>query len=304
MRSGPQTGDRPHFRVPRRSALGDERPLSAPLRAWLARTLQLDVRRAFASAPEAAAALEELASDDTMYVAAPVALETFLSRYIASLLEPPVQAAVPVTASVPAAVAAHQPAPHEPLAALADLAPAPVVPAPVAAVIAPASMADAILASVDDDDLMQEEEEDEDEEEEDTAIERHEASHAHAPHTLFNPAAPFTAQPVQSQSAPRGPRRRMGLAVAAAVVVALATAGFAGFKAYGRSAAAPALGALNVQSSPADVPVFVDGVARGRTPVRLTLAAGAHILELRGSSEWKRPDLVPLSQPIACGKAP
>ena len=35
------------------------------------------------------AALEEVVSDEGMYVAAPVALETFLSRYIASLLEPP-----------------------------------------------------------------------------------------------------------------------------------------------------------------------------------------------------------------------
>ena len=35
------------------------------------------------SAPEAMAALEEVVSDEGMYVAAPVALETFLSRYIA-----------------------------------------------------------------------------------------------------------------------------------------------------------------------------------------------------------------------------
>ena len=63
-----------------RSALGDEQPLSQPLRAWLARALQIDVRRSFASAPEAMAALDEVVSDEGMYVAAPVALETFLSR--------------------------------------------------------------------------------------------------------------------------------------------------------------------------------------------------------------------------------
>src|SRR6185295_15498945 len=72
-----------------RSALGEEQPLSQPLRMWLERALQVDVRRSFASAPEAMASLEEVVSDDSMYVAAPVALETFLSRYIASLLEPP-----------------------------------------------------------------------------------------------------------------------------------------------------------------------------------------------------------------------
>ena len=36
-----------------RTALGEEQPLSQPLRDWLARALQLDTRRAFASAPEA-----------------------------------------------------------------------------------------------------------------------------------------------------------------------------------------------------------------------------------------------------------
>ena len=70
-----------------RTALGEEQPLSQPLRDWLSRALQLDTRRAFASAPEALSALEEIVADDSMYVAAPVSLETFLSRYIASLLE-------------------------------------------------------------------------------------------------------------------------------------------------------------------------------------------------------------------------
>ena len=43
------------------------------------------------------------------------------------------------------------------------------------------------------------------------------------------------------------------------------------------------MGTLVVQSNPTGVPVFVDGVERGRTPARVTLAPGAHILELRGS---------------------
>jgi hypothetical protein len=74
-----------------RTALGEEQPLSAPLRDWLARALQLDSRRAFASAPEALTALEEIVADDSMYVAAPVALETFMSRYIAAVLELPAE---------------------------------------------------------------------------------------------------------------------------------------------------------------------------------------------------------------------
>ena len=71
-----------------RTSLGEGQPLSAPLRDWLSRALQIDNRRAFASAPEALSALEEVVADDSTYVAAPVALETFLSRYIAALLEP------------------------------------------------------------------------------------------------------------------------------------------------------------------------------------------------------------------------
>src|SRR5690606_22742415 len=72
-----------------RTAFGEEQPLSPALRSWLARALQVDVRRAFASAPEALGALDELSADGSMYVAAPVALETFLSRYISALLVPP-----------------------------------------------------------------------------------------------------------------------------------------------------------------------------------------------------------------------
>jgi hypothetical protein len=71
-----------------RTAMGDERPLSNAFRNWLGRTLQLDVRRAFGSAPEALAALEEILASDASYVAAPVALEAFLAQYQAALIEP------------------------------------------------------------------------------------------------------------------------------------------------------------------------------------------------------------------------
>ena len=82
-----------------RTALGEMQPLSPQLRSWLARALQLDLRRAFASAPEALAALDEVTAEGTGYVPAPVALETFLSRYIAAVLQP-VAAAEIATAPV------------------------------------------------------------------------------------------------------------------------------------------------------------------------------------------------------------
>ena len=79
--------------------MGEERPLSNGFRNWLGRTLQLDVRRAFANAPEALAALEETLASDSSYVAAPVALETFLAQYHAALNEPAAPVA-PVTLSI------------------------------------------------------------------------------------------------------------------------------------------------------------------------------------------------------------
>ena len=71
-----------------RTSMGEERPLSNLFRNWLGRTLQLDVRRAFASAPEALAALEETLATDASYVAAPVALENFLAQYQALTTSP------------------------------------------------------------------------------------------------------------------------------------------------------------------------------------------------------------------------
>jgi serine/threonine protein kinase len=71
-----------------RSALGQEQPLPASLRTWVARALQIDPRHGFPSAIDAQSAFEDVLGEDTGFVAAPVALETFLSRYIAALLEP------------------------------------------------------------------------------------------------------------------------------------------------------------------------------------------------------------------------
>ena len=299
-----------------RTALGEEQPLSAPLRSWLARALQVDVRRAFASAPEALAALEQLGAEGSDYVAAPVALETFLSRYIAALLTP--AAARPV-APAPAAAAPATPAPAAPVlaapipvaAAPAFVAPPiPVMPPPPVAPPAPAAAApihspspeprapspepraaapaapiiEPLAASIEVDDAY--------------------ASNStdHAP--LFNPDKPFgTPDPAEIRAVfdenpaeldaemaavtPKTARpakigRKALIAVAAALV--LATGGYVALQKFTTPAAAvpPAMATLSVQSNPPGVPVFVDGVERGMTPARVTLAPGAHILELRG----------------------
>jgi hypothetical protein len=58
--------------------LGDRQPIGKALRDWLARTVQVDPRRSFATISEAQASLEQLLSEEGGYVAAPVALESFL----------------------------------------------------------------------------------------------------------------------------------------------------------------------------------------------------------------------------------
>jgi hypothetical protein len=290
-----------------RTALGNEQPLSQPLRTWLARALQLDVRRAFASAPEALTALEEVVGDDSMYVAAPVALETFLSRYIASLLEPSVPetpfAAVPLTvAPPPLSGAPVAPAPLFSPAAPEPAAPEPVAPAafdhPIARpVFAQAAREEPLfepepappVAARDLTELISAS---------DLAVPSQTPSD-----TLFNPDAPFTLSeppplpPVRAQRAPARPWGRKAAVFAG--VVALAGGGLfaAGF--YGGPApavTATASGMLLVQSSPAGVQVFVDGVERGMTPAKLSVPAGAHILELRGRGI---PRVIPLT--VAAG---
>ncbi|HVL68182.1 MAG TPA: PEGA domain-containing protein [Vicinamibacterales bacterium] len=213
-----------------RTALGDEAPLSADLRWWLGCALHLDMRRAFVSAAEALAALDQVTAENPAYVPAPVALETFLSRYIAAILVPS--------------------SPPE------RAAPAPTV-------VQPAHTADDERSSVDLSELLNDS----------------------SPEALFNAAEPFSLpapaaseDPLPNPVQPKRSRRAWLAAAAAAIVVA--AGGFAAFRTLA-VAPPPALATLSVDSNPAGVPVFVDGVERGVTPVRLTLAAGPHILELR-----------------------
>jgi len=317
-----------------RTALGEEQPLSQPLRDWLARALQLDVRRAFASAPEALTALEEIVADDSMYVAAPVALETFLSRYIAALLELPTADPIPAPAPsvfVPPAPVATHPAspitpPGGPTPAVATTAskvaasappPPPVVttaPAgpsftrPVSAPLpeplrnppaaakhdtwadAPVSAAAPGIPARDITELIS------------AADLKVRPEPTSAPQPLFNPDAPFnvSAPAAQAKSTPTVKRQRPKLpklskkaVLLAAAIILIASAGvFASRFMTGGGGPGPSSGTLAVQSNPAGVQVFVDGVDRGQTPARLSVTPGAHILELRGRGV---PRVIPLN---------
>jgi hypothetical protein len=240
-----------------RTGLGEEQPLSAPLRDWLGRALQLDQRRAFASAPEALAALEDVVEDESTYVAAPVALETFLSRYAEALLEPVPPApeslrpaavppvSLPEVPPAPAATPVREPEDGDtPAGAIAGSAPTLPLVRDITDLIAADDLRPAPPAPVQDD--------------------------------ILSP-------PVQPASP--GKRRQIGakrLAALAVVALVLAGGGYFAMRRPAAAAGSASLGTLDVQSSPAGVAVFIDGEARGQTPAKLSLPPGAHILELRG----------------------
>ena len=263
-----------------RSPLGDEQALSSPLRAWLARALQLDTRRAFASAPEAMAALEEVVADDSVYVAAPVALETFLSRYVAALLEPPALTDVPAPVAAPSAPAKAAPVPKP--------AEAPATPAPQPTPAATAATTPATTGAKDLADLIPQQELD--------------VLSSSMPKPLFNPDAPFSVrseafEPAKKRMARGGSFVRIA-ALTVGLLVVVGGGAFA-YRYFGTAAtpeATPTTGTLIVQSNPPGVQVFVDGIDRGMTPARLSVDAGSHILELRGRGV---PRVIPLQ--VAAG---
>ncbi len=249
-----------------RTPLGQERPLSPPLQAWLARALQLDGRRAFASGPEALAALDDVMAEDSAYVSAPVALETFLSRYAGSLLEP---AAPDAPSFGPPEITILDD--DEPKGQQAGMGSGRTAPEPL-------DLTDLLDVR----DLP--------------GVELPPEVSAPGPaRPPFNPADAFPAEADAAadsailEDAPV-PRRWIRIAAALAGLVVIG----GGVLAYVlmRTPQAPAMGTLVVHSNPTGVAVFVDGEEHGQTPARVTLAPGSHILELRGSGV---PRVIPLN---------
>jgi serine/threonine protein kinase len=310
-----------------RSAMGDERPLPGPLRNWLARMLQIDPRYGFASAAEAQAAFETVLAEETSFGAAPVALETFLSRYISTLLDPstpvPVSAAVqkpapsvprpgpqpvaprpvdaaaappaakPTPAPTPATASSAQVERHSPppaqssappvpaVAQATDAPPAPIVAKvpevrePVAAPIAePAEIEPAAFDAPDITELLRGLDNLTEMTDEDLA-----------PRTAVTaPAIAFAEANDPMADVPRRSGGRARVIRIAAVLLAVGVIGAGGYVAMRTTAKpmAPLTGTLSVQTNPPGAAVFVDGVAHGNTPARLSLPPGAHIVELRG----------------------
>lgn len=338
-----------------RSVGADDQPLPAALHNWIARALQLDPRQGFTSATEAQLALEDALSEDSEFVAAPVALETFLSRYIAVMLDPvtPPAAVSPAAVSAPP-VTPPAPKPQEPpivsAPPVAVTPPPAAIPPPVAErpVAPPPAAPSATFEAA----------------AEFEPVVKQEPAVRYEPAPKYDPAVPppasfsappsFAAAPVQSivppapavteswgaASAPAsasplasapiaapsvparditellkdfdmpaaapaadirheplpGPRRPRfsGWQRYAAVGLILAATGVAAVivPKMTKKPAVPTLGTLSVQTNPPGVAVFVDGVANGNTPARLSLTAGSHIVELRGRGV---PRVIPVS---------
>jgi PEGA domain-containing protein len=307
-----------------RSAGAPDQSLPDSLHNWIARALQLDVRQGFTSATDAQVALEDALADDTGFVAAPVALETFLSRYIAALLEPAAPMAPPIAPAAPVLVTPVAPAPAA--APVRVIAPSPVI-APPPVVAAPSVVQPAPVVKP-------------------PSVAMPPAPTATAPHPVFAPpvvsstppaaphlddfdaprppidpslfadftpaatpaaakpaprditellrdfdlpAAPGTAQaatPAElrfepAAQEPRGGSRWRRVAVVVLAALALGEGAVIAARSY-RKAPVPTLGTLSVQTNPPGVAVFIDGVARGNTPARVSVDAGSHIIELRG----------------------
>jgi hypothetical protein len=322
------------------SALGYERPLSPPLRDWLASALQLDPGRSFASASDAWRAFERVVEADPLYLSVPMALERFLYSCTAALIQHP--AGLPEAEPLPAAAPPGRVSTPEQFLTSPALPLAPVVSEPEIRVemlpppsidgpaqgasdvqgdpIDWSSLADrssAVVTSTDITQLFSEVGTS-------TAagvVAEPERAPVPTRDAMARPAPtqpPVASVPAAVTSAPPPPRQEpepdipalsratfpLGPATAVAtsptwrrMVIA---AGLVGLLAGGVAlnhfmrpavVAASEMGTVIVDTDPAGVQILIDGTEQGRTPARLTVPAGDHILELRGAGA---PRLLPI----------
>jgi hypothetical protein len=275
---------------------GTREPISEPLRRWLIRALQLDARSSFESALESQLALDDVLSGESGYIAAPIALETFLTRYeeCEAALPPPPPIAppqpiapTPIVAAAPIVPVAVPP-PPAPAAPLPPARVAPVHVAPVASV-PPAPAASVFSAPA--------------------------ASVPVAP-VASVPSAPVASAPEAPASVPEAPDMAVDalremlksapptqvaaagvptfwrVAALALGVIAVAEGGFIGWKLLGGRGTGTAPGNVRLDSKPEGAQVKIDGESKGVTPLSTSLSSGPHVLELSTGGE---PRVIPIT---------
>jgi hypothetical protein len=307
------------------SVMGGREPISESLRRWLTRALQLDPRGSFESALEAQLALDDVLSGEAGYIAAPVALESFLARYHESASKVPVvpkpapvadppppvveaftpqpvmlQEATPTSPPVsPAKLAVPPPTPKLGVARVSADAPAvvsfravatptalrPVVIEPIAASTAPEPV------------LMPEPAPAPPPPVEPPAPMLAAASRADDEEDAFDETAlraQFLAASASSPAeAPAGVPGWWRIAAMALAVVALGEGAFIGWRlASSPTGLSGSNGMLKVESKPVGAQVKVDGEVKGVTPLSLPLGAGAHVMEIAAGAE---PRVIPIT---------
>ena len=251
------------------TVLGEREPISPPLRRWLARTLQLDQRSSFESAEDAQRGLDEVLSEEGGYVAAPIALEAFLTSYRQHAAVEPEGGHEPQVPDVPpplapAAIQVSAPAPASPIAPPAAVIPAfdsPVLIEPIAA--APVRREPAFAAPAE----------------------------ATSPvHAEDQPEPPPYAPPppVRAEG-----RRLERIALGVCILIVIAQSVYIWMSSRSTAGGVPAgAGVLSVESRPSGATVIVDGRERGPAPLELELPPGPHVLELRAGAQSR---VLPLS---------
>ena len=274
---------------------GTREPISEPLRRWLIRALQLDARSSFESALEAQLALDDVLSGESGYIAAPIALESFLARYEeceAALPPPPPIAPPPVVAAAPIVSVSQQsaakPSPATPVSA------PPVMPQPTAVaetILQPEVRVEPVVSAF--------------------AAAAATADKPVAPNPSAAPVAPIAPiappDPVPSavdalremlKAAPPKQVVAVGvppfwrMAALALAVVVVAEGAFIGWRQRSGIAVNAAPGNVRLDSKPEGAQVKIDGQSKGVTPLTTSLAAGAHVLELSTGGE---PRVIPIT---------
>lgn len=121
-----------------------------------------------------------------------------------------------------------------------------------------------------------------------------EASAVKKPSTTYEEARPDVRRvhkdPAHAEEKERVvPSTRRRLIAAAAVVIAMVSgAAYATHRYYSASAAAAPTGTLVVNTDPSGAAIAIDGEDRGRSPLRLTLAPGTHVLDIAGDAGQRK----------------
>jgi hypothetical protein len=239
------------------SAGGSGKALPAELRTWLLRMLQLDTERAFASAVDAWEELESvLVGSDNR--ASFVALEAVVSAFARGSVQ-----AAPAPPTPAASIGSHVAAPEAPTTAPTPAkrpasSPSRTPASSPAIAAAPATPPAAEAAPV-------------------TVTPTHDAPSSATIH-VFEPTKTDDLSETVRDTPRSGSRRWM--AAAAALVLLVGGAAMFGRQYFMPAASAEAPGTLVVTTTPAGVPVVIDGQARGVTPLTVELAPGAHELRL------------------------